>query len=142
MEVPLSYNRRLQSFAMEVPLSCNRSRRSFGQIFREASVRIPFSPLNLQQHDSKDHREFESGDEEYFSLSKRRGADFWKKRQIFVHSYRFTVKKTVAERVKASLRKLRAVAWTIVACKYCRVSLPSGLKRFDCRCVGNQERRS
>ena len=76
--------------------------------------------------------------EEYFSLSKRRGAYFWKKRQMFIHSYQFIVKKTVPERVKASMRKLKAVTRTIAASKYRDISLDSRLKRFDCYSVGNK----
>lgn len=124
---------------MELSLSYSSSRRSFSQVLREAS--LPFSPLNLQTHESNDGREFESEDEEYWSLSRRRGADFWKKRQTFLHSYRFTIKKTVPEKIKASLRKLKAAVWTIVTCKYSHVSSASRLKRDDCWCEGNQEKR-
>jgi hypothetical protein len=58
---------------------------------------------------------------------------------MFIHSYRFTVKKTVPERVKASMRKLKATARTIMAGKYFDTSLSSGLKRFDCCSGGNTE---
>lgn len=128
---------------MEIPLSNNRSRRSYSQILRDVSVKLAFSPLKVQPRESGDDREFESGDEEYRSLSKRRGTDFWKKRQIFIHSYRFTVKKTVPEKVKAWLRKIKATArttaQTIKSSKYCDISLASRLKRFDCCSVGNTE---
>lgn len=125
--------------AMEVPLSYSKSRRSSGRMLRETSVRLLSSPPNLQPRDYKADREFESWSEQYRSLSKRRGADFWKKRQMFLHSYQFTIKKTVPERVKASLRKLKAAAWTIVAGNYCEFSLASRLERFDRCCFGNQE---
>ncbi|GLJ19106.1 hypothetical protein SUGI_0343090 [Cryptomeria japonica] len=97
-------------------------RRSFSRLLRENSVKSRFSPLDKScSPRNEDYKLYRYG-------------DYSRKRQFFVRSFQFTIKRTCGQKFRVSLGKVRWVLWKIMTLRYCE-RLASGFKRF--RCVGN-----
>eukprot|EP00246_Nothoceros_aenigmaticus_P014566 TRINITY_DN5632_c0_g1_i1.p4 TRINITY_DN5632_c0_g1~~TRINITY_DN5632_c0_g1_i1.p4 ORF type:complete len:155 (+),score=22.64 TRINITY_DN5632_c0_g1_i1:435-899(+) len=70
-------------------------------------IEVPTSPLRQEytEHD-------------FYSSQPFRGLEGYNRRQRYLRSYTFSRKKSTAQKVQDSLRKLRSTAWAVVACNY------------------------
>ncbi|GLJ19107.1 hypothetical protein SUGI_0343100 [Cryptomeria japonica] len=99
-------------------LSQDRNKQAYSRALYENPIKIPLTPLNPMD------------EEDYCGLRRDRERDYAKKRQMFVRSYRFTSKRTVAQKFRASFRMAKVVVWRVLTLRYCSY-LASRLRRFE-----------